>query len=174
MVMTKLHLGCGKRNLGEDWIHIDGGDFPHLVSNDITMLAYENNSVDVIYASHVLEYFDYQEVQEVLAEWYRVLKPEGELFLSVPDFEVMSELYLGERVPLCKLEGPIFGKMEMGDEIIYHKQVYDFSRLGDLLNTIGFKRLERYEPQELIGDTDDHSKAMINNKLISLNIKCKK
>jgi len=28
--MIKLHLGCGWRDFGSDWIHIDGGDYPHL------------------------------------------------------------------------------------------------------------------------------------------------
>ena len=42
--------------------HIDGGDYPHLDSNDIINLPYENNSVDLIYASHVIEYFDREEV----------------------------------------------------------------------------------------------------------------
>jgi len=57
----KLHLGCGKRNFGPDWVHIDGGDFSHLHSHDITKLPFENNSVDLIYSSHVLEYFDREE-----------------------------------------------------------------------------------------------------------------
>jgi predicted SAM-dependent methyltransferase len=56
--MTKLHLGCGKRNFGPDWVHIDGSDFPHVVSNNITKLEFDDNSVDLIYTSHTLEYFD--------------------------------------------------------------------------------------------------------------------
>ena len=36
--MTKLNLGCGWRNFGSDWVHIDGGDYDHLDYNDITNL----------------------------------------------------------------------------------------------------------------------------------------
>lgn len=25
--MIKLNIGCGKRNFGEDWIHIDGSNY---------------------------------------------------------------------------------------------------------------------------------------------------
>ena len=39
---------------------------------------FEDNSIEEIYASHVLEYFDKYEVVNVLKEWNRVLKP-GEL-----------------------------------------------------------------------------------------------
>ena len=56
--MIRLHLGCGWRNFGDDWVHIDGGDYEHLNHNDITKLPYEDETVDLIYASHVLEYFD--------------------------------------------------------------------------------------------------------------------
>ena len=47
--MIKINLGCGWRNFGKDWIHIDGGDYSHLDSTDIFNLPYEDNSVDLIY-----------------------------------------------------------------------------------------------------------------------------
>ena len=56
--MIKINLGCGWRNFGDDWYHIDGGDYKHLDSHDIFNIPFENNTVDVIYASHVIEYFD--------------------------------------------------------------------------------------------------------------------
>ena len=85
MSEIKLALGCGWRIYGEDWVHIDGGDYKHLDSKDITCLDYKDNSVDVIYASHVLEYFDREDARAVLDEWYRVLKPEGTLWFNIGD-----------------------------------------------------------------------------------------
>jgi len=83
--MKKINLGCGWRNFGSEWIHIDGGDYDHLDYIDITKLEFDNNSVDLIYASHVLEYFDINEVKDLLREWRRVLKPGGELRVAVPE-----------------------------------------------------------------------------------------
>ena len=40
--MIKINLGCGWRNFGKDWIHIDGGDYSHLDSTDIFNLPYED------------------------------------------------------------------------------------------------------------------------------------
>ena len=54
----KINMGCGWRNFGDDWIHIDGGDYNHLDYYDITKLEFKNNTADLIYASHVLEYFN--------------------------------------------------------------------------------------------------------------------
>ena len=28
--MKKINLGCGWRNFGKDWIHIDSGEFDHI------------------------------------------------------------------------------------------------------------------------------------------------
>ena len=72
--MKKINLGCGWRDFGKDWIHIDGGNYPHLDSKDIINLPYENNSIDLIYSSHVIEYFNRDEVKDVLKKWYSKLK----------------------------------------------------------------------------------------------------
>ena len=77
MQEVKLHLGCGKKDFGKDWIHIDGGNFEHLHSHNIRELPFDEETVDLIYASHVLEYFDRDEVLVVLEEWKRVLKKGG-------------------------------------------------------------------------------------------------
>ena len=31
----RFNIGCGWRDFGKDWIHIDGGDYDHLDSDDI-------------------------------------------------------------------------------------------------------------------------------------------
>ena len=172
----KLHLGCGKRNFGPDWIHIDGGNFDHVSSHDITKLPFKNNSADIIYASHVIEYFDREEVIPVLKEWKRVLC--GTLRIAVPDFQAMTRLYIDYE--LESFLGPLYGKMKMGDKYIYHKTVYDFQSLNKLLKSIGFKNIRLYDWQDTEHAMyDDHSQAYLpkmnkNGNLISLNVECDK
>jgi predicted SAM-dependent methyltransferase len=177
----KLHLGCGKRDFGTEWISIDGGDFPHLHSHDITKLDFKDNTVDLIYSSHVLEYFDRVEVIDVLNEWKRVLKPNGILRIAVPDFESMVKLYLSGKYNLENFLGPIFGKMEMSDEVIYHRTTYDYNSLKKILEKVGFLDIKLYNWKETEhSHIDDHSQAYLphmdkqNGTLISLNIECKK
>ena len=196
--MIKLNLGCGWRNFGEDWIHIDGGEYPHVKHHNITKLPYEDNSVDLIYASHVFEYFDREEATKVLEEWYRALKKDGILRIAVPDFESIAKLYSQGKFPLKTFLGPLFGKMEMGmkgggtGKIIYHKTTYDFNDLKEKLGEIGFTNIKRYDwkttpPHDKI---DDHSQSYLpredfvptgenkfdkeNGYLISLNLEAKK
>jgi len=177
----KFNIGCGWRNFGKDWIHIDGGDYPHLDSKDVTKLDYNNNSVDLIYASHLLEYFDRDEAIHILKEWVRVLKPNGILRLAVPDFEAMVSLYLKYNYSLERFLGPLYGKMSMGDETIYHRTTYDFNSLKSLLESVGMKDVSLYDWRDTEhSEFDDHSQAYIphmdkeNGTLISLNIEGRK
>ena len=88
----KLNIGCGWRDFGKDWIHIDGGNYDHLDSDDIFVTEYKNNSVDLIYASHFIEYFDREEVVPLLERWREVLKPSGVMRLAVPNFSKIASL----------------------------------------------------------------------------------
>ena len=196
--MIKLNLGCGWRNFGEDWIHVDGGNYPHVKHHDITKLIFKENTVDLIYASHVFEYFDRQEGAKVLKEWYRVLKPNSLLRIAVPDFEMISKLYASGKFPLSKLLGPLYGRMEMGmnggetGQTIYHKTTYDFEDLKKTLTEAGFRNIVKYDwrttsPHDHI---DDHSQAYLpcedfvptkekpfdkeRGYLMSLNVECNK
>lgn len=180
--MIKLHLGCGWRDFGSDWIHIDRGDYSHLQHKSITDLSqFDNESVDVIYASHVIEYFDRDEFKNVLCEWRRVLKIGATLRLAVPDFESMSRLYNDNKITLQDIIGPLYGKMLMGEQTIYHKMVYDYSTLKDLLLECDMRNVRLYDWQKTEHcNFDDHSQAYIphmdkqNGTLISLNIECDK
>jgi predicted SAM-dependent methyltransferase len=179
--MIKVNMGCGWRNFGDDWIHIDGGNYDHLDHHSITELPFEDDSVDLIYASHVLEYFDRTEVLEVLSEWYRVLAPGATLRLAVPDFEAMARLYCYDFCNLNMFLGPLYGKIEMKEDVVYHKTVYDFESLKDLMEFMNFENVQRYDWRATEhANFDDHSQAYIphmdkeNGMLISLNIECKK
>jgi len=179
--MIKLHLGCGWRNFGPEWVHIDGGDYDHVDDSDICNLSYDNETVDLIYSSHVLEYFDRSGVVGVLSEWYRVLKPNGIIRIAVPDFYNLSKLYLSGDIELSKILGPLYGKMKMSNKTIYHKTVYDFNDLSEILTECGFLHVKKYDWRNTEhAEFDDHSQAYIphmdkdNGTLISLNVEATK
>ena len=171
--MKKVALGCGERNYGSEWIHVDLNKHDHIDHiTDVSKLPFKDNEVDVLYASHVLEYFNREEARDVLGEWKRVLKEGGQLFVAVPDFGSMADLYVRAREPLHRFVGPLYGQMEVGGVTIYHKTVYDYASLGELLKSVGLKRVEPYD--NLMGAIDDHSQARVDGELISLNLVCTK
>lgn len=167
----KLHIGCGKRDFGPDWIHIDGGKFPHVSHNNVRKLPFINQSISVIYSSHLIAYFDRFEILDVLTEWHRVLEPGGILRLATPDFFRMIRMYNDSKIKLDDIHGPLYGRMEMNGKIIYHKTTYDYPSLTKYLMLAGFKNVKRYDHRQTEHALfDDHSAAYLKNELISLNV----
>lgn len=178
----KLNLGCGKRNFGKDWIHIDGSNYTHIHSHDIVNLPFEENSVDLIYASHVFEYFDREEADDVLQKWKKCLKPKGILRLAVPNFDKYARLYADGKITLEQCLGPLYGKWKMTDtDTIYHKTTYDFKSLEKKLKSNGFSNIRLWDWNKVEhGTIDDYSQSYIphmdkvNGELMSLNVECNK
>jgi len=109
------------------------------------------------------------------------LRIDGVLRIAVPDFYQMAKLYLVDSYDLEKFLGPLYGKMVMLKKTIYHKTVYDFNDLKELLEEVGFRNVKKYDWRETEhSEFDDHSQAYIphmdkeNGTLISLNVECLK
>jgi len=175
----KLHLGCGKKHI-HGFVHVDrnkevNADY-HIDIKDLW--PFRDKEAELIYSCHNLEYFSKNEAVTVLYEWKRVLKPDGELWLAVPDFEGITRVYqkYGD-IKHRGILGPLFGEWDNHDTAIYHKTVYDLRSLSSLLRDVGFKNIKRIT--DFGFGIDDYSMAYIPHKdksgiPISLNIKCSK
>lgn len=186
MSETKLHLGCGKRYL-KGYLHVDLSNHPHInQKHDIkTLPMFKDNSIDLIYCCHVIGYFDRFEIIEVFKEWQRVLRKGGILRLALPDFKALLDVY-NEYNDLNLLLNSLYGRLVIpgSDKIIYYKTTYDFSAINDLLESVGFSNVRRWDWRKVfVGELagyDDYSQAYIPHmdkeygRLISLNVECEK
>lgn len=179
--MKRLHLGCGKRDFGPGWTNVDTACFPHVhhVHDIATLPMFSDDSVDLIYSSHAFAYFDRFEAVDVLKEWKRILVPGGTLRLAVPDFQALVKAY--EKYGLAAIIGPLFGRWQAGDTMMYEKTTYDYSTLKELLGTVGFKDVRRYDWRDTEhARFDDHSQAYLphmdkeHGLLLSLNVEATK
>ncbi len=164
-VIIKLHLGSGKRRLkGFTQIDIEPGPYTDIVSDISQLEAISDLSVEEIYSSHSFEYFDAFQAIDVLAEWKRVLIPGGRLYLSVPDFQKLIQIYL-EGQNLGAIIGPLFGRWKNTEsgETLYHRTTWDWSSLRDCLISAGFKNVQQFDPvvylESIDKDYDDFSLA---------------
>ena len=121
------------------------------------------------------------DIIEVLNKWKSKLKSGGTLRLAVPNFKTMAKLYIEKNIPLNNFLGPLYGKMKMGEDFIFHKTTYDFKELKSILNKCGFSDISYYDWRETEhSNFDDHSQAYIphmdkdNGTLISLNVEATK
>jgi len=175
----KLHLGCGNRYI-PGFFHIDAYDDKHIdhVCSIDNLEFIEDESVDLIYASHVIEHFKRKRLPEVLKEWNRILKKGGVLRLAVPNFEAICEVYMKNK-NIEQIIGPLFG----GQTYLYniHYNTFDFYSISKILNEANFNEVRLYDWRETEhSEVDDFSQAYIphmdkkNGTLISLNVEARK
>jgi len=83
-------------------------------------LRYAENSIDHILCSHFLEHVYLDETKNILADFYRVLKPGGTVHIIVPDIQVFIKAYsdhsLAGQVDAADqfVEGTILSKRSRG------------------------------------------------------------
>lgn len=92
-----LNLGCGVSFVqSSSWINLDWQSNSSFVRkhNLLKGLPFEDNCFTLVYSSHLLEHLTQEDAYFLLTESYRVLKPNGTLRLSLPDFEEMARTYV--------------------------------------------------------------------------------
>lgn len=131
-------------NLGAGSTHIQGFENLDIKSgNNIYPLEYPDGTIDVIRASHVLEHFSHHDVPNVLRNWAAKLRPGGLMKIAVPDFAWIAQKYVEqERVPLHAF---LMGGQV--DEHDFHKCMFDFDSLRQLMADAGLERIGRWESE---------------------------
>ena len=146
--LRRLHIGGRGPAPGWELMNARAGVGVDHVGNANDLSRFADNSLDVIYSSHVLEHLDYQdEIARTLQDWLRALKPGGLVQISVPDLAVLARL-LGD-VRLDKAQRFQVMRMIFGG----HTHSFDYHQTGlteeflrDFLQQAGFVQIERVRP----------------------------
>jgi len=172
--MSKLHIGCGK-NLLPDFINIDIANlFPKSVKSFIQLPAYPltyftSDAFEVVYACHVLEHMK-EDKLTVLKEWVRVLKPEGRIRISVPDFDAAIKIYKKTNSLDC-VNGLVTGLESTDAEFEQHRKLFNYESLGTLMQDAGLISIHTFNPfRQTNRDFFDYSMATTADIPISLNL----
>jgi predicted SAM-dependent methyltransferase len=167
----KLHIGGQEVQPGWQILDIESRPEVDFVCNAGSLEQFEACSAEAIYASHILEHFHYQldqELNRTLAEWYRVLKPGGHLYLSVPDMDILCRLYTRpDATPQNKysIMRVLFGGQLNPYDV--HRSGFNFDILSAYLEKAGFQGLAQVADFNLF---NDHSKSTLMGVPISLNV----
>lgn len=171
-----LHLGCGKKPIS-GFINVDIQQFDGVdVVTDITRLSdrFDADSIDLIYACHVLEHIDKRQTIAVLKDWLSVLVYGGMVRIAVPDFDSVVKWYMDTR-DIASITGLTVGGNK--DPFDSHKVLFNHEKLESDLEEAGFVAVRRYNWKETTHrNHDDFSQAYLphmdkeNGRLMSLNV----
>lgn len=82
----RLEIGCGSTRITDfETLNIVAGSNVDYVADASREMPFEDNTFDLIYASHVLEHIPWYMIEDTLREWIRILKQGGRLEIWVPD-----------------------------------------------------------------------------------------
>jgi predicted SAM-dependent methyltransferase len=105
-----LHVGCGRSDksrttvpfAGDDWqelrLDINEAVQPDIVGTMVDMKAVVSESVDAIFSAHNIEHLYPHEVPLALAEFLRVLKPDGFAVITCPDLQSVATLIAEDKL----------------------------------------------------------------------------
>ncbi len=111
-----------------------------------------SDSADAVAAIHVLEHFYRWEVEPILTEWKRILKPGGVLILELPCMNKIGN-YMAwcvqnnqDMLPFMSLHA-LYGDEKHQDPAMCHKWGWFVKPLEDVLHRTGFSKVESCTPK---------------------------
>ena len=164
----KLHIGG--ELIKDDWKILnankrEGVDYVGDISD---LSQFKTESIDEIYASHVLEHVTQNKALDTLKGIHRVLVTDGKLYLSVPDLDILAHTFISpmatekEKFAVMRM---IFGGQQ--DQYDYHFFGWNMQFLTAFLTIAGFSVISRVDS---FGLFDDGSEFKPFGFPISLNV----
>lgn len=107
---TFLHVGCGPKHKDRttagfntpDWVElrldIDPSVSPDIIGTMTDMSGLASESVDAVFSSHNIEHLYPHEVPLALAEFKRVLRPDGFVVITCPDLQSVCALVAQDKL----------------------------------------------------------------------------
>lgn len=171
----RLNLGSGSMPI-PGFVNIDalptapGVDLVHDISQP---LPFMDGTVDLIYASHVLEHFSTEDVPHRLADWRRALRQGGELLIAVPDLAVIAKVLVEHSDWFTPPHNPWLGALYGGqkDQYDFHKTGFTFLWLTKLLTDSGFGHITQVQRFGEVPIADSSCSPLPFGVNVSLNVR---
>ena len=162
----KLHFGAGSQHL-QGFLNSDMlGQLPINIGR---RLPFNDEEIDLIYTSHVVEHLPKENFKYFLRECLRILKKGGANIIATPSIEKLCSILYGkdsDKIDVLKsyfsthfMKEEIFAPCEYLNLIMKgfdHKYLYDFALIEHLAEKAGYRSVERIVnsdvPDEILKD----------------------
>lgn len=161
---TYLNIGCGEKYIA-GMVNLDGNIFRKKdIWLDVTLgLPFSANSIEGIYASHVIEHFNSDNVRKLLSDFYKVLRPGGVVRVVVPSLEYGIEAYVKGNLKNLpewpeqynSIGGRLNNFLLCANQ---HFVMFDFTFLEELFKECHFSKIYREEANQSAYFKKDHLK----------------
>lgn len=151
---VRLNLGCGDKIL-PGYVNVDvvasrAGKRPDVLCDLHDLSVFPDNHADEIMAIHVVEHFWRWEVEDILREWVRVLKPGGRMILECPNLVSACEEFLKDP-DVFSHEGKdgqrtmwvFYGDPSWKDPFMIHRWGYTPNSLKKLMESVGLSSVHQ-------------------------------
>lgn len=157
-IPLRLNLGCGDKIL-PDYVNVDvaasrGGRRPDVLCDLHELLPFADGIADEILSVHVIEHFWRWEVEAVLREWVRVLRPGGKLVIECPNISSACAQFSSDPVSGAQPDQRgqrtmwvFYGDPAWRDPLMVHRWGYTPETLIELLRSCGLTEV-RQEPAQ--------------------------
>lgn len=154
----RLNLGCGDKLL-PGYVNIDvaparRGARPDVICDLRRLEGFADACADEVLAVHVVEHFWRWEVEDLLREWVRVLKPGGKMVIECPNLVSACEAVLAD--PAAAGAGDrrgqrsmwvLYGDPSWRDPLMCHRWAYTPASLADLMTRCGLAGVRQERAQ---------------------------
>jgi predicted SAM-dependent methyltransferase len=161
----KVQFAAGPRYV-QGWLNVDISNADLNLDLGYSKFPFTSGSINIIATQHLIEHLEFNhEIYHFLTECFRILKKDGRLYISTPDFNKIAIDYvktggsmlfedrksrvpsydIGKAPPVAMLNDLIFQSGQ-------HKCVYDFSLIAHILYEVGFTSVEKISEKKFNED----------------------
>ena len=153
-----MKLNIGSRTAAPGWktFDIEPGPGVDFVGDCRDLSRFSDASIECLYASHVIEHVPRVDLAPMLRDWRRVLIPNGTLMASVPDLNILAQIFIKDAlhgVDKVAVMHMIFGGQENPHD--FHYGGYDLELMAWMLRDAGFRDIARVHSFGLFKDTSE-------------------
>ena len=155
--MMKINIGGETKKDGWKILNAQEKHNPDYIGNIEDLTQFENETIDEIYASHIIEHINQKKMQNTFKGIFRILKKGGKFYVSVPDLEILCHFFVSplanKKIKFHTMRMIYGGQIDNYD---YHYFGWNYEFMNDYLRGAGFSEVKRVDSFGLFDDTSEY------------------